>query len=866
MWPRLLLIGAMIVPALAVEGYVPERLELEPLVTDASDAVQLQVAADGEVYFIERMGPLRRWSPRTRTTTTLGRVPTDVFAEAGACGLALAPDFATSRQLYLIYSRNKPAQHMRLSRFTLSDDKLDLASEKVVLEHPIDASHCGGGVQIDARGDLWWCNGDSTHFHITPSTDQRAGREHYDALRTSANSQDLRGKVIRIHLEAGGTYSIPQGNLFRDPAQGRLEIYAMGGRNPYRLFFDVPSGALYWGEVGSNTEERFGTGGYDEINRTTTPGFFGWPLFIGPNAAYRHYDHQADKIGDPYDPTAPRNHSRNNTGVKELPPARPAWIWYGSEDSKEFPLLGSGGRAAMVGPLYRYDATLKSAVKLPPVFDGRLFIFDWCRNWIRAVQVGADGSVGDIMPVLGTTLLRRPIDLKTGPEGALYLLEYGESGQGRRDGRLSRIVYRRGNREPVAAITSAALAGAVPFTTRLSGVTSRDPDGDVVTYRWTFSDGSPAQDGCDITWTGSIIGSHLATLTVSDPTGSNHVANVRLTVGNSVPAVRFVRPRHGFFDWNEQLPYEIAVTDAEDGSVSSSAVQVRWRFLDRASDLVGGDEIGSDGAAGLMRRSDCLSCHTLGSPSVGPAFRQIAERYRGDGSARATLAAKIISGGAGVWGQVAMAPHPQHTQEQAEAMAAWILALQPAGGRLLEGGGSGSLVAPGIPERKAGGRLVLNASYTDGGANGQPAQTGSAQVILHARRTRAVLFDDSHQVSVMEVATLRRSRRVCAQLGIGSHLRFTQVDLAGIAQVACEVSASVEHGGVLELRADRPDGALIGRVVIPVTGQWDEWRTVTLPVKDPGGVHDLYVVGGRHDGGAQQRFNLDVLEFRTEAK
>lgn len=850
----------------AAEDFDPARLELEPLVTDASDAVQLQVTADGEVYFIERAGPLRRWSPRTRTTTTLGRVPTDVFAEAGVCGLALAPDFATSRQLYLIYSRNKPTQHMRLSRFALSDDRLDLASEKVVLEHPIDASHCGGGVQIDARGDLWWCTGDSTHFHITPSTDQQAGREHYDALRTSANSQDLRGKVLRIHLEADGTYAIPAGNLFADPAQGRPEIFAMGCRNPYRLYFDVPSGALYWGEVGSNTEERFGTGGYDEINRTTTPGFFGWPLFIGPNAAYRRYDHQANVIGEPYDPAAPRNESRNNTGLKALPPARPAWVWYGSEDSQEFPILGSGGRAAMVGPLYRYDATLRSAVKLPSVFDGRLFIFDWCRNWIRAVQVAGDGRPGDIMPVLHGTLLRRPIDLKAGPEGALYLLEYGESGQGRRDGRLSRIVYRRGNRAPVAAITAEALAGAAPFAARLSGGTSRDPDGDALTWRWTFSDGSPAQDGRDVTWTGTTIGSHLATLTVADPAGSSHVANVRLTVGNSVPVVRFVRPRHGFFDWNEQIPYEIAVTDAEDGSVTASAVQVRWQFLDRSSDIVGGDEIGTEGAAGLMRRSDCLSCHTLGSPAIGPAFRQIAERYRGDKTARAMLAAKIISGGAGVWGQVVMAPHPQHTQDEVDAMAAWILALQPPGGRLLDGGGSGVLSAPGVPERKAGGRLVLNASYTDRGANGQPAQTGSARLVLHARRTRAVLFDASHAVEVMEVATLRRSRRVCAQLGVGSHLRFAAVDLAGIARVACEVSASVGHGGVLELRADRPDGPLVGRVAIPVTGQWDEWRTVTVPVADPGGVHDLYVVGGPVADGGRQRFNLDVLEFqRAEA-
>jgi cytochrome c len=865
MWSRLLLIAATCA-VLPAEDYIPERLELEPLVTDCSGAVQLQVAADGDVYFIERDGPLRRWSPRTRTTTLLGRIPTQVFAEAGVCGLALAPDFAVSRRLYLIYSRAKPTQHMRLSRFALINDKLDLVSEQVVLEHPIDVSHCGGGVHIDGKGDLWWAIGDNTHFHVTPSTDQQPRREHYDALRTSANSQDLRGKVIRIHLEADGTYSIPKGNLFADPAQGRPEIYAMGCRNPYRVYVDDATGALFWSEVGSNTEERFGTGGYDEVNRTTTPGFFGWPLFIGPNAAYRRFDHAANVLGEPYDPAAPRNESRNNTGVKDLPPARPAWIWYGSEDSREFPLLGSGGRAAMLGPLYRHDPALKSSLKLPAVFDGRLFIMDWCRNWIRAVKVADDGRVGDMLPVLAGTLLRRPIDLKAGPDGTFYLLEYGEQASGARDGRISRIVYRRGNRAPVAAIVADAMAGAVPFTTRLSAAGSRDPDGDVLAYRWTFSDGSPAQEGREITWTGRTVGAHLATLTVSDPSGQSHLATVRLTVGNSVPQVRFSLPRHGFYDWNDAIPFAVEVVDAEDGAVAGSAVQVRWQHLDRQSAIAGGDGIGSEGVAGLMRRSDCLSCHALDTPSVGPAFRQIAERYRDDRNARTALAGKIIAGGAGVWGEVAMVPHPQHTQEQADAMAAWILALPPKGGRLIPGGGSGTLTAPGVPERKAGGRIVLTASYTDRGANGQPPQTGTAQVVLHARRMRAALFDTSHAVEVMEVATLHRHRRVCAQLAAGSHLRFADVALTGIAEVACEVSASTGHGGVLELRSGAPDGPLVGRVVVPVTGQWDEWRVVRLPVTDPGGVHDLYVVGGTHDGGPHQRFNLDTLEFRTEAK
>jgi cytochrome c len=230
------------------------------------------------------------------------------------------------------------------------------------------------------------------------------------------------------------------------------------------------------------------------------------------------------------------------------------------------------------------------------------------------------------------------------------------------------------------------------------------------------------------------------------------------------------------------------------------------------------------------------------------------------------LSAKIISGGAGVWGPVPMLPHPQHTPEQTEAMVEYILTLPPAGGQALPPGFSGLFIAPGKPGKNAGGRLLLTASYTDLGANGLPPLTGEATLILHPRRIRAALCDDSHAISIAEVSTLHRARRICAQLGVGSHLVFHAVELADITRIDAEVSASTGHGGVLEIHADRPNGPLIGRVEVPVTGQWDEWRTVTIPVSDPGGVHDLYVVGGQHAGDAQQRFNLDVLEFRSEAK
>jgi cytochrome c len=88
---------------------------------------------------------------------------------------------------------------------------------------------------------------------IIPLTNAK-GREAWDAQRTAANTNDFRGKVLRIHPEPGGGYTIPDGNLFPKGTQGtRPEIYVMGCRNPFRISVDAKRGWLYWGDVGQNT-------------------------------------------------------------------------------------------------------------------------------------------------------------------------------------------------------------------------------------------------------------------------------------------------------------------------------------------------------------------------------------------------------------------------------------------------------------------------------------------------------------------------------------------------------------------------------------------------------------------------------------
>lgn len=131
--------------------------------------------------------------------------------------------------------------------------------------------------------------------------------------------------------------------------------------------------------------------------------------------------------GAKYDVAGPTNESPNNTGVKVLPPAEPAFIYYPYGDSAEFPALGSGGRSACAGPVYYYDAQLPSAVKFPEELNHTLLIYEWTRNWIKLVQLDDQDRIVKIEPFMPQQKFVRPIDMQFGPDGALYLLEYGET-------------------------------------------------------------------------------------------------------------------------------------------------------------------------------------------------------------------------------------------------------------------------------------------------------------------------------------------------------------------------------------------------------------------------------------------------------
>ena len=482
------LLGAIEWAAGAAEGdaaaTIPSSFHTVVLEDEVTDVMELDVAADGRVFWIERQGPLRVWDPTTGRSHLAGTVPSWMVIEDGASGMALDPNFLENGWIYIYYT---PAtgEPNRIARFTYRDHSLDLSSEEVILEVPVQRDYCchsAGYLLFDGDGNLWLSTGDNTHNIIEGGAPivEVPGQEFSDAQRSAANTNDLRGKVLRIRPLPDGTYEIPEGNLFGedDDPRTRPEIYTMGHRNPWRFSIDPETGWLYVGDVGlGNPPGDKGPWGWEEINRAKEPAFFGWPYLAGPNEPYADVDAETGEIGERFDPDSINNDSPNNSGLRELPAAEPAFIWYTYGQSVDFPALGSGGMSAAAGPVYRRPADAGPHA-LPAYYEGAFLFYEWMRNWIMEVRMDADGDILQINPFLPGRTFSRPIDVKVGPDGALYVAEWGEEFWGSNpDARIIRLEYRGRAARPVTSTT--ADSSSLSFTW--------PPDGAIVDFDRPFA-------------------------------------------------------------------------------------------------------------------------------------------------------------------------------------------------------------------------------------------------------------------------------------------------------------------------------------------------------------------------------------------
>jgi len=839
-----------------------DRFTKTPLATgEFFEPTEMTILPNLDILVAQRRGEILLYKQASKTVKQAGFLNVyfktlhtpNVNAEEGLLGIQADPDFASNHFVYIYYSPTDTSVN-RLSRFTLVNDQIDNRSEKIILQLYSQREiccHTGGSIAFGGDGLLFLSTGDNSTPFDEPRTpypshgyaplDDRPGHQQYDSRRGAGNTNDLRGKILRIRVKPDGSYEIPAGNLFpQDEAKTRPEIYVMGDRNPYRISVDKKKGFLYWGEVGPDANQDSldtrGPRGYDEFNQARKAGFFGWPYFVGNNYAYRRHDYATDVNGPPFDPQHPVNESRNNTGLRDLPPAQPAFIWYPYAPSPDFPEIGSGGRCAMAGPVF-YSDMYPKATRFPDYYDSKVFLYDFTRCWFKVVTMTADGDFDRMEPFMEHTKWNSPIDAEMGPDGKLYVLEYG-SGWFRKnpDAGISRIDYNGGNRSPrLGEMKINRTSGALPL--RLNAdIEAKDPENDQLRYVWHIGKHIRKETTEPrLSYTLSTAGDYAISVEVKDGKSAAAVSNsVNVYAGNEAPVVEIaLKGNKTFYFPATQIAYTAKAADKEDKVIDKSNLVISADYLegtDKAA-VPQGHQVLSAAATGknLMLSLDCKTCHSPTEKSIGPSFRAVAIRYQRDPNMLSHLVQKIKKGGSGKWGEVVMPAHPALKDEDIKLIIGWIQTLAGSNKTVKSLPASGVLSPTlGKPETDKG-VLTITAAYTDkGGPNIKPL-TGSQSV------------------------SLRNSKLTFGRRGAERLVVTDSIDLSTIRSAELQVTYSKEvTAAAFSVRLDGENGEKIGEFVFAGAGTGGQavLHSALKEIKD-GQKHRLFLT--RDAGGEQAR-------------
>ena len=885
------------------------------------EPMEMTFLPNNRVLIVERKGGVKIFDENTGEMTLVATIPVNTKytnkagvvreAEEGLMGVIAHPDYATNNWVYLYYADPTDTKHV-LARYELKGNELVEASKKIVLEVPTQRQECchtGGGMVFDAEGNLYLTVGNNT---VNPregssNLDERPGMENSDDQRAPGNTNDLRGKILRIHPEADGTYTIPEGNLFPPGTEKtRPEIYTMGHRNPWRPTLDSETGYLYWGEVGpdASVDSIWGPKGYDEFNQAKGPGFFGWPYFIGDNFPYNRHSHADSAYGAPYDVNNPVNESVNNTGLRELPKPVPAMIYYPYGTSDKFPELGSSGRSATGGPVFRKADFKKDApYTFPAYYDGKWLIVDFMRGWIFAVTMDENGDYKSMERFLPNETFSSAIDMDFGPDGSLYILEYGSAWfRGNANSRLIKIQYNKGNRKPNVTAVADKTAGSSPLAVNFSSEGTNDFDDydqGKLKYEWKITNGSGFNQTLtepNPSFTFAEAGTYQVTLTVTDTKGETNTASLEVTAGNEPPVVSidFGGINRSFWFGDKELSYSISVSDKEDGSstdgkIKAEEVAVTFDYVPAGFDPIeiASKQSGVENAAilnlgkNLIEQSDCKSCHQYTEKSIGPSYQAVAEKYPNSEENTKYLVSKIINGGAGVWGDHAMSAHPSLSQADAKRMVDYILAMDDTQANIASLPLSGKVNAI-IPEGENGqGSFLLRASYADKGANAIGSLNGLDFVAL-----KAPFVDPQTSVDRKGVQLLTTPSVNFLMAGDNSQFALKGIDLTGVIQI--EVLAGINQrnggiGGAVEVRLGSATGELLGQSekigrkegggfrppqgVNPLEWRRQNANRAVVKIKPLTGKQDLYFIFKNADAkGEQVLMSIQEIEFKNKVE
>ncbi len=367
---------------------------------DLPEPVFLKFGPDGRLWYTGRRGNIWAYDFATKKSDPVAQlkvcwepIPGRESNERGLHGIEFDPDFKNNGFIYLYYSPvYDNAWSNRVARFTVDNPKrasgLKEGSEKVLLEWISSKGfHQGGALAYNSHdGKLYVTVGDN---NVSGDTE----KFYNDPKNPPQVLSDLRGKVLRINLDG----SIPKDNPFVGRADAHPAVFTWGHRNPYSINLDPLNGRVYVGEVGYDRKED-----YEEINFIEAGHNYGWPRCIGPN------------IG-------------TYGGDCPIPGATLPWIYW----------IHEGGANATSGPLYRPTGGTND---FPKDFHGGMFYADYVRRWVRFAHVNSDNNTVTNTQPFATGFTGGILAMTEGPDGAIYMAEYGGWFTPSPQDKISRIV------------------------------------------------------------------------------------------------------------------------------------------------------------------------------------------------------------------------------------------------------------------------------------------------------------------------------------------------------------------------------------------------------------------------------------------
>ena len=491
-----------------------DTFQNEILATGFDLPTAIKFLPDGRLLLTELAGKILVLPPPYTTPAPspflqISNIPNQ-GVQTGIFDLALDPNFSTNHYFYVFYTTADPGAD-RLSRFTANSTLTGTVpgSELVLYQDPqgADIEHHGGAITFGNDGMIYFTTGD--HFQGTPSQ----------------NLNSPRGKIHRIRPDG----VVPTDNPFYDGAGPHWDsVWAYGLRNPFRAYYDPPTGRLFIGDVGGNGSES-----WEEVNLGARGANYGWPDVEGPCSA---------------------------------PCTNPLYSY-----------IHNGNGSSITGG-FVYHGT-----QFPTGMQGNYFFADYSGRWIKRMAFDAGGNINGVFnfePLTGNNSAGDIVYLTEGPDGALYYLDLGYADTTGTFGisKLRRIRYQASNQAPVALASANTTSGPAPLTVTFSSAGSNDPEGRPITYSWDFGDGS-LSTAANPSHTFAFSGQYVVRLTVSDGENSSISTPLTISVG-SPPTATIAAPTDGAtFRAGDVISYSGNATDPEDGNLPASAYTWNIDFL-----------------------------------------------------------------------------------------------------------------------------------------------------------------------------------------------------------------------------------------------------------------------------------------------